>query len=80
MAGDAPFEAVSAAGEEQYRMTRLALSTHTGTHVDAPAHFIAGGDSVDKLSLDILMGRPVLLRYLMSDVDLSAVQCWKPCL
>jgi arylformamidase len=29
---------------------------HSGTHVDAPAHFIAGGGKVESLALDSLMG------------------------
>ena len=29
---------------------------HSGTHVDAPAHFIAGGARVDSLSLESLIG------------------------
>lgn len=29
---------------------------HSGTHVDAPAHFIAGGATVESLSLDCLIG------------------------
>lgn len=35
---------------------RLVLGTHTGTHVDAPLHFAANGTTVDRLSLDILVG------------------------
>jgi arylformamidase len=34
----------------------LAMGSHTGTHVDAPAHFQEGATGVDQLSLDILMG------------------------
>ena len=36
--------------------TRLACSVHTGTHVDAPAHFIEKGATVEQLPLDILIG------------------------
>lgn len=36
--------------------TTLCFSVHTGTHVDAPSHFIAGGNTVDQLDLDVLMG------------------------
>src|SRR3990172_6896165 len=45
-----------------YNLTRLDLSVHNGTHVDAPYHFL-GGDSatVDKLSLKILSGRVYVL-------------------
>ena len=39
-----------------YNVTRLELSAHTGTHVDAPYHFIADGKPVDELSLDVLVG------------------------
>jgi kynurenine formamidase len=35
------------------------MSEHTGTHVDAPKHFIPGGCPVDKLPLSSLMGRGV---------------------
>jgi arylformamidase len=32
------------------------ISTHTGTHVDAPLHFIPGGKSIDQIDLDQLCG------------------------
>jgi arylformamidase len=40
--------------------TRLELGVHTGTHVDAPLHFVSGGGTVDKLPLDILVGPTVV--------------------
>jgi arylformamidase len=39
-----------------YTVTRLEMGAHTGTHVDAPAHFIAGGQTVEALDLDMLVG------------------------
>lgn len=41
-------------------VSRLALGTHTGTHVDPPAHFLAGGATVDQLPLDVLVGPAVV--------------------
>ena len=38
-------------------VSRLVLGTHTGTHVDAPRHFIDNGAAVDVLPLDLLLGR-----------------------
>jgi len=32
------------------------LGSHTGTHVDPPRHFLAGGTPVDELPLDALIG------------------------
>ncbi len=38
-------------------LTHLSLSAHTGTHVDAPFHFIPDGDTVENLPLKTLIGR-----------------------
>jgi kynurenine formamidase len=35
----------------------ITLSEHTGTHIDAPKHFIKGACSIDKLPLETVMGR-----------------------
>jgi arylformamidase len=37
-------------------VSALHMSCHTGTHVDAPYHFIERGITVDKLPLDLLIG------------------------
>ncbi len=37
-------------------VTRLDLSAHTGTHVDAPHHFLNDGRTVESLSLEVLTG------------------------
>jgi arylformamidase len=37
-------------------VTRLSLGSHTGTHVDAPRHFVEGGRTVESLSIDALCG------------------------
>ncbi len=34
----------------------MSLSAHTGTHVDAPYHFIADGSKVHEMPLDVLIG------------------------
>ncbi len=52
-------------------LSRLILGAHTGTHVDAPAHFVPGGATVDSLDLDILVG-PALVVEALEVVTLSA--------
>jgi arylformamidase len=37
-------------------VSRLSLGVHTGTHVDAPVHFLVRGAGVDHISLDRLIG------------------------
>jgi len=37
-------------------VSHLSLGVHTGTHVDAPRHFIPGGSGVESLSLEAMLG------------------------
>ena len=43
--------------------SKLVLDSHLGTHMDAPCHFVAGGQSLDQLALDVLIG-PVQVVHL----------------
>ncbi len=38
-------------------VSRLCCGVHTGTHVDAPNHFIEGGRRIDQLDLEKLIGK-----------------------
>lgn len=49
--------------DEGRETRKVTLGTHTGTHVDAPLHFIDDGRSIDQLPLDILMGPVSLLDF-----------------
>lgn len=40
----------------------LHFGAHTGTHVDAPAHFIEGTRKIDALALEALIGRARVIR------------------
>lgn len=57
--GDPPVRITPAAAlarGDPANVSRLDLGSHTGTHVDAPRHFIAGGATVDQLPLAALLG------------------------
>src|SRR5512142_1996943 len=77
--GDPPFvlEPVQELGRDPYSLSRVTLSTHTGTHVDAPSHFLPGGATVDQLPLEILLGKArvveVLARERVDRADLEAL-------
>ena len=38
----------------------ISMSTHTGTHVDPPIHFVDGGLTIDRIALDTLIGPAVV--------------------
>ncbi|KAH6914692.1 cyclase [Coprinopsis sp. MPI-PUGE-AT-0042] len=67
--GHPPFELTeqSTILKDGYNLHVLSIGTHTGTHIDAPSHFIPGARSVDQIPLEELIGRGVLL-------DLSVLQ------
>ncbi len=50
-------------------VSRIKMGVHTGTHVDAPFHFIDGAPTVEHLDIDLLTGRAYVL-HLPDDVDL----------
>ncbi len=52
-------------------VSRLDMGAHTGTHVDAPCHFIRGGLGVDSLDLDTLVG-PALVVEAPANGHISA--------
>lgn len=57
--GDPPVEIdtpIALAKSDAANVSRLRLGAHTGTHVDAPAHFLAEGRRVIDLPLDALVG------------------------
>jgi kynurenine formamidase len=55
------FQSFFKLGKDKANVTRLTMGSHTGTHVDAPKHFISTGDGVDKIHLDKFMGEAVIL-------------------
>lgn len=43
--------------EHDVRLTHIAMSNHTGTHVDAGSHFIKDGKTIDQYDLNQLCGK-----------------------
>jgi arylformamidase len=58
----------SIAAGDSANTSQITMSCHTGTHVDAPDHFMGDGRTVEKLSMDVLIGRAYVLH--LPDVDL----------
>lgn len=48
-------------------VSRIDMGVHTGTHVDAPYHFILNGKTVESIKLSLLTGRAYVLH--LPDVD-----------
>lgn len=57
------------------RETAIHLSSHSGTHVDAPAHFLKEGKTIDEIHLDRLIGDCIVL-----DMTTCAERITRDCL
>ena len=44
-------------------VSRLDISVHTGTHLDAPYHFLEDGTTVETLPLDVLIGEAQVVQF-----------------
>jgi len=48
--------AVSLTESDSCDVTRITMSAHAGTHLDAPSHVVAGAGDLTTISLDLLVG------------------------
>nr|AIF12520.1 cyclase family protein [uncultured marine thaumarchaeote KM3_56_B06] len=48
--------------DDDYNLELLFLSTHTGTHMDAPHHFLEKGTKIHEISLKKLVSEAVLIK------------------
>lgn len=44
-----------------YRLSEVFFNVHTGTHIDAPLHFLSDGNDISRLDLQALMGPAFIL-------------------
>lgn len=65
----------SIADGDEVNISRLDLGVHTGTHVDAPVHFIAGGAGAESIDPQILIGEAHVVDAtgLHADIDADAL-------
>jgi len=49
--------------DDSYNLELLFFSTHTGTHIDAPHHFLEKGAKIHEISLKKLVSEAVLIQF-----------------
>ena len=55
-----------------YFISNLHMSSHTGTHIDAPVHYLKSGDTIDTIPLCNLIGRTRVIDVSESDTLITA--------
>lgn len=56
------FDALNTFSADGFREQAFTMSSHTGTHVDAPSHMIAGGRTLDRFPADRFVGRGCVVK------------------
>lgn len=57
--GDTPLEITRVKDVDHgdsHTLSNIVMGSHTGTHIDAPLHYIHGGESIDEMPLDTAVG------------------------
>jgi arylformamidase len=54
-------QTMSLAAGDPVNLSQIRMGVHTGTHIDAPHHFVSGGATVENLPLKLLTGRAYVL-------------------
>lgn len=60
--------------EAAYNLSHYSFGSHSGTHVDPPNHFIMNGVTVDKLPLELLMGRARVVEVTAARIDEAVLE------
>jgi len=71
------FETLRRVETDGANVQRYGAPTHVGTHVDAPRHFVSGGDTIDDLPVERFAGPCVVLdleRDEAGEIPLAAVE------
>lgn len=54
-------EAISSIEVDGAKVSGISFGSHTATHVDAPSHIFKDGKTIDRIQLDSLVGRALML-------------------
>lgn len=60
---------------EDCNLSSVELCTHTGTHIDAPLHYLEDGDAIDEIPLSVFYGActVVTIEGLLTGEDMEEI-------
>lgn len=60
--------------KDGYQDHYVSIGTHVGTHIDAPAHMVASGKTLDQIPAERFVGRGVYIKVENNTFDLDAIK------
>lgn len=61
-----------------FRETKITMYSHTGTHIDAPAHMMSNGLYLDDFDIEHFIGNATILDFSNEKIKFIDVDCLKP--
>lgn len=52
----------------------VSIGTHVGTHIDAPAHMVAGGKTLNQMPIEQFIGRGVYVKIENNHFDMDSIE------
>ena len=72
------FEKANTLEKDGFEEAKITMYSHTGTHIDAPAHMLNDGPYLDDLDIEHFIGNATILDFSNTDMKLIDVDSLKP--
>ncbi|AGX44178.1 cyclase family protein [Clostridium saccharobutylicum] len=70
-------EKVSTIEKDGFRESKITMCSHTGTHVDSPAHMLDDGNYLDELSIENFIGSAIIVDFSNQNKNLIEISDFK---
>jgi Predicted metal-dependent hydrolase len=64
--------------KDGFQEAKITMYSHTGTHIDAPAHMLSNGPYLDNLDIEHFIGNATILDFSNGKMELIDVDSLKP--
>ncbi len=72
------YEKANTLEKDGFQEAKITFYSHTGTHIDAPAHMLANGPYLDNLEIEHFIGNATILDFSNKEIKLIDVDSLKP--
>jgi kynurenine formamidase len=72
------FEKANTLEKDGFREAKITMYSHTGTHIDAPAHMLSYGAYLDDLDIETFIGHAIILDFTNENINLIDLSSLKP--
>lgn len=68
------FEEANTLEKDGFREAKINMYSHTGTHIDAPAHMLSDGPYLDDLDINKFIGKATILDFSNENIDIIEIE------